>query len=336
MRRQDDDSAAGQDSFLDIVANIVGILIILLMIVGLRAKNAPVTLSVPGPEQQAAQNDLKSELATEASLHADVLRTNEEIKNLLLAKQERFAERSQLALMQAAVEHKIRERRGQLDAAAQAEFDHGRSLAAAEARLEELRQEEQRAGSVQAAPIRVETYPTPLSKTVNGRELHVQLRAGRLTVIPWDELLEELKSTFQQKIYKMQTQSELSDQFGPIGGFRVRYTMERHDVSMRTYEETGGGGSYVRLKKFSLMPVSSQLGEPFNAALAEGSEFRQSLSRHRPDWTTVTIWTYQDSFDEFRRLRKELYQLGYAVAGRPLPEGMPIGGSPEGTRSAAE
>lgn len=336
MRRHDDDSAAGQDSFLDIVANIVGILIILVLVVGMRAKNAPVTLSIASPEQKAARDELKGELATGASIESDIVRTNEEIKNVLLTKQERFAERSQLALMQSALEYKIRERRGQLDTDAQAEFDRGRNLAAAESRLAQLRQEEQQASNVQAAPIRIENYPTPISKTVNGRELHIQLRAGRLTVIPWDELIEELKTTFHQKIYKMQAQSELNDQFGPIGGFRVRYTMERHDASMRTYEETGQGGSYVRLKKFSLMPVSSQLGEPFNAALADGSEFRQALSRHRPDWTTVTVWTYPDSFDEFRRLRQELYKLGYAVAGRPLPEGMPIGGSPEGTRSASE
>ena len=44
-RRAKEDAASGHDSFLDIVANIVGILIILVMVVGVRARNAPVQAS---------------------------------------------------------------------------------------------------------------------------------------------------------------------------------------------------------------------------------------------------------------------------------------------------
>ena len=50
----------------------------------------------------------------------------------------------------------------------------------------------------------------------------------------------------------------------------------------------------------------------------------------------MTAWVYADSFAEYRRLRKELYAAGYTVAARPLPEGELIGGSPRGTRSAAQ
>jgi len=166
--------------------------------------------------------------------------------------------------------------------------------------------------------------------------VHLQLRGGRVAVIPWDDLIEGLKAEFQRKMSRMQSQGELTDQFGPIGDFRVRYTMTRHDVSMRTYEETGQGGSYVRVEKFALLPVSDPLGEPLEAALADGSELRRALESVRPERTTVTIWVYPDSFDEFRRLKKELYLRGYPTAARPLPEGQPIGGSHHGTRSAAQ
>src|SRR5688572_30263914 len=40
-RARQDDQSFGSDSFMDIVANVVGILIILLIVVGLRVKNAP-------------------------------------------------------------------------------------------------------------------------------------------------------------------------------------------------------------------------------------------------------------------------------------------------------
>jgi hypothetical protein len=85
-----------------------------------------------------------------------------------------------------------------------------------------------------------------------------------------------------------------------------------------------------------LVPVSSQLGEPVDEALAEGSEFRQAVSKLRPGRETITIWTYQDSFASFRRIKKALYELGFSVAARPLPVGIPISGSPEGSKSAAE
>ena len=42
-REKDDDIEFGSDSFLDVVANIVGILIILIVVAGIKAGAAPVT-----------------------------------------------------------------------------------------------------------------------------------------------------------------------------------------------------------------------------------------------------------------------------------------------------
>jgi len=100
--------------------------------------------------------------------------------------------------------------------------------------------------------------------------------------------------------------------------------------------ETGRAGSYVQLTKWELIPVSGQLGETLEEAIQNDSTFRSRLSLLSPRDYTLTLWVYNDSFEEFRALRKELYHLGYSIAGRPLPEGVPIGGSPHGTKSAAE
>jgi hypothetical protein len=51
---------------------------------------------------------------------------------------------------------------------------------------------------------------------------------------------------------------------------------------------------------------------------------------------TVTFWTYPDSFAAYRKLRELLYERGYTVAGRPLPMGQPISGSPYGSKTAAQ
>ena len=71
-------------------------------------------------------------------------------------------------------------------------------------------------------------------------------------------------------------------------------------------------------------------------ALKEGSQFRQVLATLRPKQTVVTVWTYPDSFGDFRVLKSWLFDRGYASAARPLPFDQPISGSPEGSRSSAQ
>jgi hypothetical protein len=85
-----------------------------------------------------------------------------------------------------------------------------------------------------------------------------------------------------------------------------------------------------------MIPNSSQLGEPIDAALARNSQFREKLQMLSPHLYTITVWTYADSFADYRRLKKELYEMGYQVAARPLLMGMPIAASPNGSKSSAQ
>lgn len=335
--REPDISDAGQDSFLDTLTNIVGVLIILVMVVAARAKNAPVLLSVPGPQHQATQRELDEELKSQETLHREVLETAAKIRQTELARRQRLAERSQLSLMRSAAEAMIAKRREELDGQARADFDRRRQLAAAQAELGALENEYELARRLpKQESVQIENYPTPLSRTVHGPELHLQLRGGRITIVPMDEAVAALKAEFERNINRMRFEPEIEGKIGPIGGFRVTYTIRRHDVSMRTYEQTGVGGSFVRLERFSLVPVSPQMGETLDEAFRTGSDFREALSRCHPGRTTITIWIYPDGFEVFRQLRKELYAMGFETAGRPMPEGEFIGGSPDGSRSAAQ
>jgi hypothetical protein len=187
-----------------------------------------------------------------------------------------------------------------------------------------------------AASERIESYPTPLSRPVDGRELHLQLLHGRIAYIPLDELLARFKSDAERKVHKLADSPELTETVGPEGGFRLRYTLERHEVSATEARHSGRAGAYVRLKHWTLIPVDEHLGETVEEALSEGSQLQQAITQRRVRGATVTCWTYPDSFYTFRRLKKELYRMDFAVAARPLPEGAPIGGSPEGVRSTAE
>jgi hypothetical protein len=334
--RQDDSGAPGQDSFLDTVTNVVGIMIILVMVVGVRVRNAPVEMEGPDAVTRAEMTGLEQDRATVASLQGDVLRVAEKVETVQRERLARHEERIALATAVSAVKHDLDVRRQDLDAGERKDFDLRRALAESQADLDRLGRERERARHVQAAPITVENYPTPMSKPVDSNEAHFQLSGGRLAFVPMQDLLEEFKIDARGKAENLRSLPELTETIGPIAGFRISYTLERRQVALENSRRTGVVGTYAALKSLSVIPVDSRMGEPLDRALAEGSEFRRALARFRPGRSTVTIWTYPDSFDEFRRLKKVLHQAGYETAGRPLPFGIPISASPEGSRSAAQ
>ena len=337
---REDIPEAGQDSFLDIVANIVGILIILVIVTGLRVRNATVKAASVDESVQTEVASLEQDRAAASSLRQEVLESAAQIRDLTRERMLRQEERNLLATVVAAWEHKIRSHRDQLDAAAQETYDLRLELTDAKAQLETTRLKRAAAEATQhpegTRPTRIESYPTPLSKRVDGQEAHFHLRAGCVTFIPLDELLREFKEDARQKAPRLLRDPELTETVGPTGGFRLRYTLERRQIIDDDSLAEGRAGTYATLKHWTLIPTAGQLGEPVDTALAPGSRFRSSLAEFDPDQTTVTIWTYPDSFAEFRRLKKELYQLGFPAAARPLPHGVPIGGSPEGSKSAAQ
>lgn len=314
------------------VTSVLGLLIVLILVVGARAR--AVTLTRPAVDQSAPARLAAAEAAAsrvEADVHSLVAQTKTVEQELV----NRYQERLELATLKTAVEKELAARRAALDDSARVDYDLQRALALARADLARVDERQARLPPARSEVRTIENFPTPLSKTVDGREMHVQLRGGRLAVIPLDDLLAKFKSAAHEKVYKLKELPETTDTVGPIGGFRMRYTLERVDVPFEPGVR-GGGGAYVQLAKWELVPVTAQLGEPIDQALQPNSQFRNQLSLLSPRDYTVTIWVYPDSFEEFRVLRKDLYHLGYAIAGRPLPDGTPIGGSPQGSKSAAE
>ncbi|MBN2292201.1 MAG: hypothetical protein JXM70_07235 [Pirellulales bacterium] len=338
-RRKRQEEASGEhDSFLDIVANIVGILIILVVLVGVRAKNAPVTASISDPTKQEAASDVQEDLATAQRIHADILELNRQGRKLVEEAVQRDRRRNEMAMRVSAAERQIESRRKQLDAEARADYDLQRRLAEQRDKLNETIRESILAQSEKsdAKPIDLEHHPTPISHTVHGKEIHIQLRDSRVVVVPFDKLIEQFKGEFERKVYRLQHQRELTDKLGPIDGFRLRYTIERIDVTPELFQQTGRTGSIVRLQRVEFLPINNRLGETLEEAMAEGSEFRRALKRCSPDRTTVTLWTYPDGFDDFQKLKNMLYEMGFKTAARPLPFDVPISASPQGSRSAAQ
>jgi hypothetical protein len=162
---------------------------------------------------------------------------------------------------------------------------------------------------------------------VFGNEVHFRLLGGRITYVPIDELGELCKQDVESKIHRLNSVDEISDTMGPIHGFRGIYEVRRID-------SVGGQSSlYFGVQ---LVPIAEGLGESVADALREKSDFRWRLSNFSPRRTTVTLWTYPDSFENYSTVKEELYRLGFAVAARPMEDGILIGGSTDGSHSSAQ
>jgi hypothetical protein len=329
--------AVNADSFLDIVASVVSIMIILFMMTGLKIKNTPVEVANAISAAVAKTGaELAGDLASERAMREEVLKTARQVQEVQREAILRQQERDLLATAVAAIQRQTQGTQQELSAQSQQDSDLDRGILDARLRLSDLEHQRWTIESAPAAPVQIESYPTPLSRAVEGHEIHFQLRRGRLALIPLDALLQDFKTDLEHRLNQLRDLPEMTETVGPEGGFRMRYSMERVDTPPEEAIKTHHGGSYARLKLYTLIPSSDDLGETLDEALREDSRFHQVLGNPRTKTSTITIWVYPDSFDAFRTLRKELYGAGFPVAARPLPEGKPIAGSPEGSKSAAE
>ena len=331
----------GQDSFLDVVANLVGIILILIMVVGTQVKNAYVAaIDKPPSESVPAE---PSPLARDAAAAESAAKAVEKDFNNLTAKMQREQfeidyrrmERDRIQTLIAAAEQTLNAKRDELTAAQREEYDIFAQLNLARRELRDLKLAKDATENSPPTPGIIEHLPTPMAKTVFGRELHLRLQEGKVAFVPLNELVERLKADAQRNTWKLKDSDSITEVLGPVDGFRMKYTLRKVERALHTQ----GGmarAQYVELERFILVPVTDDLGEPLELALAPGSGTRSLLKDYPPDRTTVTVWVYPDSFPDFRKLKAELFKLGYATAGRPLPEGHPIGGSPDGSQSAAQ
>ena len=334
---------SGQDSFLDIVANIVGILILLVVVVGVRAsqhidKTAALNTTIDEPVGKTSSLIEKVQPAMKLVSGArhdlkDLIRQMVNVRREALVRDE---ERLQLNTYVAAVEKELEEERSELSREQQQDFDLRRELKDAQKTLDGLTR--QQVALLAEAPEveELENIPTPLAQTVSGGEIHLRLAAGRVAFIPLDDLLMELRHQAEEKLWELRDRNSAVSTVGPLSGFRLRYRLEKKPYGGGGMSGAGQRGSVVQLSRWELVPEVFEIGEPLEQAMQPNSDLMHCLKGRHPGSTTITVWTYPDSFREFRELRQGLYSLGCGIAGRPLPEGIRIGGSPHGTRSVAQ
>ncbi|MCA9261053.1 MAG: hypothetical protein KDA61_17680, partial [Planctomycetales bacterium] len=340
----------GQDSFLDIVANMVGILVILVMVVGVRAsynashatdaaRGGVVATPLADADAPSVSNASAQQLAAE--LDDAVRRLQDEQRQLAEAMTQTRklreqatlveAERLQLAQYRAEIESDINQRRAKLDGESQAAFDTQNQIDRLQIELDDL-SKQQLAALDQATDVEeIENVPTPIAHTITGAEVHLRLRGRRLAVVPVDELVEEAVGAGDYLRSQLSSSGEASDLFGPIDGFRVRVRLQ---VVSEGLPGAPARRSLVEMAEF--LPIRTDLGQGVDQALLPNSTFMQTLRSKRSGRPAVVLWVYPDSYSDIGPIKRALWEMSVPLAVRPLNIEDEITFSNRGSKSHAQ
>jgi hypothetical protein len=382
----------GSDSFLDIIANVVGILIILIVLAGLRASqsasvdselvaeqsppaaddpiedptpivsvtpfepeaddgepdttDAPVVQSPPAdvlpelprpePVRLASSADLaqlKSIQSRIGRLHRTLASQNDDDARRALeqAQEVRDQAAKRLALLQSVRAKSLKEQKS----LEQQTTSDDAGLANLKRRLDRVNRE--LTAIVNQRPKREQFAHriTPVGRVVGGPELHFRLSKNRISRVPIKELIEEVKEKIQSNGVWLSNFNRHQGKAGPVDGYQLTYGVER--VAVNSVGGARGGGTMIRLSvsEFTIEPVDGLKEESVDAALALGGSIVKAIQENPPN-ATLTIWVYPESFGKYREIAEFAQRNGIKIAGRPLPKGMPISGSPNGSQSVGQ
>lgn len=326
----------GQEAFLDVLTNMVGMIILLVVVMGLRASRAPVELPLEEERTPHAAIDADDEIAAALRQAADARHEVQDamVRAVQLRRETilRERERNELLTYVTAVQQEIDSRRAALGADEQHDFDLRQKLVAAQIKLDELTQEQVGLMSRAAEVEVIENKPTPIARKSTGRAVYLQLRNNHLAVIPFEQVESELADDFKSNLWRVRDTSRFTRTIGPYDGFRLRYYVERRSATVRVNEqaELDRRGDVTSLTRFEFIPVSEPLGESVDDALSENSVLSQRLESFPSDAGIVAVLVFPDSLAELHRVKRWLYDAGYSVAESPVPPGRWVSFSTQG------
>jgi hypothetical protein len=345
------------DSFLDVVANVCGIIIRLILVAWVGGRSYHAVMARTVLEGSAPEDEIVVSAAPQRQLPpiSDPLEAALDQHRRELARQQQRlleqlrqcqllesanAESAQKLYAVATAESAAQQERGQLtrNAAQQATAASAvqLSLADLEKRSRELAKQIEELEKL--PPLKkILRYSTPVSRPVHSEELHFECRQGRVAFIDLQAFLIEIRRGIEDKASLLKYQWEVESTTGTVGAFRLHYFLERERGMLDgNGAPSGEGGFRYGVVGWSVEPVAALRGEPMATALATNSEFRRLADAIDPEHTVVTMWVYPDSFELYRKLRDYLHEHNIEVAGRPLPPGMAIASSRQGTASRGQ
>lgn len=360
-RSTDTELEFGSDSFLDVISNMVGILLILILMAAYRARSQPVEsadiakaidgsitdnsaeqkpslpplLSMPQPadvastpsltdtEKNTELDRLLAQIAANQSrieqLERDIQRfdtasagkalkltrdqhlfTSEELEKLNAALAKALADRERLSNQFRSTSTDLSRLKEQLD-----------KLNTELAKLEEQRTKKEQ----------LNHKVMPIGLREQGPRVLFRVARGRVSVVPIDELLEQLGDKIRNNRDWLLRHKQLQGQLGPIDGYAARFNVIFEEYGERNQ---GLGWGQVKLDRIAFEPTTrvSQYEEPIAQALGPDGLFRRRLAEMSAD-RTIEVWVPSDSFGDYRQLLTFAQKQGFQVAGSPLPTGLP-------------
>jgi hypothetical protein len=163
------------------------------------------------------------------------------------------------------------------------------------------------------------------------------VRAGRVSYIDIEGLMERLKTDARIQLRLMSSPGTIAGEVGPVGTFLIRYRMSPAGLGIDPDAPPSSrlSASYG-LTGWEIVPTQRLRGETYEQARSPASDFARATTRLDPQRDAITMWVYPDGFELYRALRDLLHDRGFLVSARPLPADMPIRGSPVGSVSAAQ
>jgi hypothetical protein len=365
-RREREETPFGSDSFLDVLANIVGILIILIVAAASRMGRVPEMVALipadpetvadeppaPAPAPEVAESIPAPQPVTVPvepepdEPPPEMAREMDEISKQLLALESKVpAADSKLRKLRTAslsVERMLGEE--DKDTANRKQKLHDAQLRIA--RLEEALGERQQALNAilaefeeaqRARPPAVEVKHrlAPISQEIAGEEVHFRLAGNRVSVVPIMPLVERVKRQMDRQRDWLATRGKHESVVGPVDGYSMEYVVEKLPLSFIDRNRLGYGGYRIGVTHADIVPEKDLVTETPEEALRRGSRFAMAV-KTAPERAALTFWVYPDSFHAFRILQAACQAEGFIVAARPLPSGHPIGVSTNGSRSVGQ
>ena len=173
---------------------------------------APDLAPVVEPEPEV---DLAAAQSAVDAVASDIHRIDSRIKRQEVEVLYRSKERDKMLEVVTMIEQRLEQRRAELDDTQRQRLDANRELMAARMEMEDLKASRQTLKSETPPENVIEHLPTPMAKTVFGKEVHFRLAQGRVTYVPWDELVEQLKVEAPQKVWKLKEVPRITETLGP-------------------------------------------------------------------------------------------------------------------------
>jgi hypothetical protein len=336
------------DSFLDLVTNVVGIIIRLILVTWVGARSYHASMQWLEVETTAPPAPTPAVKITDDPLHHRIelsKRDLDDAKTLLLSKLKKLSEVEKTTKVTDEELAKLVSRRNELEAeraSLAGQLANPGKVRRASLTVDDVRRRSKQLleeiKKIESAPSSKKQlkYHAPVSRAVRGEELFFECKGGRVTFIDMPSFKREFQAALDDAAGELRTKWRVERVTSPVGPYRLRYLIERERTALDTDDTPTSRGFRYGVAGWQVEPLTPDRGETAQQALTAKSEFRQLTDALDANLTTVTFWVYPDSFELFRQLRDHLYERGHDVAGRPLPMDAPIAASKHGTASRGQ